>query len=86
MKAATVNLNDKVWVRLTAEGRRRLREQHNALVRALPGLKLPEYTPPVEINGWSEWQLWDLMHRLGVFLWNGCQVPFETTIRLEPPT
>lgn len=71
------NMNDKVWVRLTDRGRDILREQDRAM-------RLPEILPD-EVDGWSRWQLWDLMNRLGKACAMGVAVPFETTIRLSHP-
>lgn len=43
------------------------------------------YIPPVEdSDGWSSWQLWNLMQELGPHIYIGCEIPFETTIEFEP--
>lgn len=89
----SIDIDDFVWVRLTDEGRRVLREQHDALERAVPSWVPNEYIAPTEdADGWSRWPLWELMHKLGVLV-HGLQLnvsnrrlPFEPTIRLEPPT
>jgi len=79
-----VNMNDKVGVRLTPHGHTCLRNEHDRLFANLPSP--PVYERPKEDgDGWSEFQLWDLMHRLGAHYYLGCQMPFETTIRLPPP-
>jgi hypothetical protein len=62
------NVNDYAYVRLTPIGRAILTEQ--AISFAEDG------------EGWSRWPLWELMSAFGDRLCNGCDVPFETTIRL----
>ena len=34
-------------------------------------------------EGYSEFQMWHLMSIFGSYLFNGCDIPFETTIKLE---
>lgn len=64
-----LNINGKARVRLTDQGRMILK---TLLHREQPG----------EIDGWSEWVIWDLMNTFGPFLYNGCNPPFETTIEV----
>ncbi len=72
------NVNDYVWVKLTERGRTLYRihwEQYHC-------------TPvPLETNaeGYSRFQLWDLMSIFGQNLYNGCEMPFETTILIDTP-
>lgn len=77
------NLNHNVFVKLTDIGHMELKRQHDELFRE--GRFPPRvYTPPIEDeDGWSKWQLWDLMAQLGRKCYNGCCVPFETEIRLD---
>lgn len=82
---AMFNVNRDVLVKLTDEGRKILREQHTELYRHanLKGISTPEYLPKKEdADGWSKWQLWELMQAFGAHLYNGCKVPFETTIQI----
>lgn len=60
------NINDKVRVRLTDYGREALRSMRRTVD---------------EIDGWSEWQMWDLMHDLGAYMGNGLRLVIETTIQ-----
>lgn len=76
------NVNDYVWVRLTDVGRRILHHNHARLFSGARSSAPPPYVPPEEIDGWSKWQLWSLMHEFGAHL-HGCDVPFETTIEIE---
>ena len=75
------NINGYVRVRLTDEGRARHRKNHDDLFSSWP--QPPEYRAPQEdANGWSEWQMWQLMSEFGSRLYNGCRVPFETEIEI----
>lgn len=59
-----ININDVVRVRLTASGR--------ATVLAAKGKSIRE-----DVDGWSTWQLWDLMHTFGACLYSGTNdLPF----------
>lgn len=72
------NINSYVWVRLLPRGHAARRAHYQRL-----GLDVP----PVEEDseGWSRWQLWDLMQEIGSACRMGPEPPFETTIRLEVP-
>jgi hypothetical protein len=67
------NVNHFVWVRLTDVG--------------LKHLRTPEHEWRLKFlrteDGWSQWQLWDLMYVFGPLMGNGFPVPFETTVKLE---
>lgn len=84
----TINLNQTVRVKLTDKGRRINEQIHHAFVAALKErnskITLPAYTPPVEdADGWSNWQLWDLMARFGWYIDLGsAEQPFEYTIEV----
>lgn len=78
------NINYNVWVKLTDHGRAIHRMEYDDLMRPL-AKPLFEYAPVKEdADGWSEWQLWKLMETFGEHYHNGCILPFETTIRIEP--
>lgn len=72
----TMNVNDAVRVRLTGKGRSIL-NRNGLSDRLLPGRSNEEK------DGWSKWQLWDLMSVFGFNVYNGCTMPFETTIEVE---
>jgi len=92
------NINNKVKVRLTNEGRAALRKNHDELYSFAKGtsIELPEYHAPVEDKeyhapvedkeGWSEWQLWALMREFGPYIGMGLDVPFETEIEIPEPS
>lgn len=63
------NLNDSVWVQLTATGRAHLRERNEMKSET--------------IDGWSAWVGWDLMHTFGSLMVMGGEPPFNMDIRLE---
>ena len=76
------NMNHAVWVKMTEAGKTEHRRQHDAFIEEWPQLDV-DYKPIVEdASGWSEWQLWELMRKFGPKLYNGCNVPFETTMRI----
>lgn len=80
------NINDYVFVRLTDTGRNELRRQRAELVAGLKPRAREMFTGdgvPEEDDGWSRWQLWDLMARLGHLNRMGFKGPFETTIKFE---
>lgn len=68
-----VNINDNVYVRLTARGRSILLENAQPV-------------PVPDADGYTRWQLWDLMQTFGKYLFNGSIVPFETDIALDVTT
>lgn len=78
-----LNINDYVIVRLTEFGRKKLKEQYDESCRKY-GNSLP-YDPPVEDkDGWSRWQLWDLMEKLGRYWRMGNRDnPFELYIGID---
>lgn len=79
MKTIEFNLNDYVQVRLTDLGRCLHEQEHEMLSTHASA----PYKPPEELDGWSRWQAWRLMELFGQHMHNGCNVPFETTIRIE---
>lgn len=78
------NINDYVYVRLTDYGRGIHRRAYDRLTKERDG-KIPwMYKAPKEDSeGWSKWQMWELMNVFGDFMVLGFDPPFETTIRIE---
>ena len=75
------NINNKVRVKLTQHGKNMLSYDHMKLYADFR--VTPDYDPPVEDeNGWSEWQMWELMSPFGKYLSNGGDMPFEPTIEI----
>lgn len=76
------NINDNVQVQLTDFGRKVHREQWQSLKRQFP--TYPDYRPPQEdADGWSTWQMWELMRDFGSHIGMGGEEPFVMTIRIE---
>lgn len=73
------NVNSTVLVRLTERGRSILFKQRAEFFEQHG---THGYRDPVEIDGWSEWQLWELAQRLGGHMGNGMGLVIETTIRI----
>lgn len=73
------NINDSVWVKLTESGREwyKAEYQKRTGVDSLPRIQ--------EVNGWSRWQLWDLMNMFGERLVMGFDLPFDTEMSLVDP-
>lgn len=80
------NINDYVKVKLTERGKyiySHYYDDLNALIIKNGG----KHLEPVEIQydeeGYTEFQMWHLMKIFGKHLFNGCEVPFETTIKFK---
>lgn len=73
------NINHYVEVKLTDVGRE-IYYKHMTDVLRGSDYKMQ----PIKENaeGWSRWQLWDLMSIFGAHCYNGCRVPFETEIEI----
>lgn len=64
-----ININDRVAVKLTPRGKAMIPREWRSHLRE-------------DANGWSEWQLWELMQTFGQHTHLGCEPPFETQIKL----
>ena len=81
--AISFNVNEYVHVRLTSRGRDILRAKNSQWQAMFPDATWP--MPKEDANGWSRWQLWDLMAHFGEHIVMGLPVPFETTIEIVLP-
>jgi len=71
-----LNLNRKVRIRLTDFGRAEFQKQLNELPERYRAM-------PKEVDGWSEWPLWDVMNTFGKYCYMGSvQLPFATDMEL----
>ena len=78
-----LNVNDTVRVKLTDYGLAHLRREHDELNKLFNGL-MGDYVPPVQDeDGYCDFQLWDLMYKMGPLLRMGGSAPFETTIEIN---
>tara|TARA_R110000822_G_scaffold301108_1_gene424770 strand:- start:1651 stop:1896 length:246 start_codon:yes stop_codon:yes gene_type:complete len=75
-----ININDYARVKLTDHGRA-------IHLKNLERYIDMEYMPPKEDSeGYSRWQLWQLMKDFGSHMGNGNPIPFETAIEITPAT
>lgn len=76
------NINDHVYVKLTDVGKERLKKNYVEYcdhLRSMGGSYPFEFSLPTEDeNGWSRWQLWELMNEFGSHLYTGCPTYFES--------
>jgi hypothetical protein len=83
IRCVPFNINDHVLVKLTAHGKRVLREQHEQLW-GMRGMKEHPYVAPIEdAEGWSRWQLWTLMSKFGHTITMTGAMPFWSIIQFE---
>lgn len=73
------NINNYVKVKLTEKGKNII-ENYYSNIPQLENHSRP--LPKEDENGWSKWQMWDLMSMFGDKMFNGCDVPFETEIEI----
>lgn len=78
MKTIEINLNDTVYVKLSKKAHEAIKQDHEQLFRWV-------YIPPKEdAEGWSKWQLWDLMQRIGPHIrFDGREPIIATIVRVE---
>lgn len=83
-----LNLNNRVYVKLTDEGRAYLKSYIEAM--NLPSEDenaLYKYSIRADGEGWTRYQLWELMHIFGPIMNMGNPVaPFEGNIRIGEKT
>lgn len=75
-----VNINDNVRVRLTEHGRKLHREWWLRWYGELSAY--PYQAPGEDADGWSRWQLWNLMSVFGEHMYMGGPLPFLTEIEI----
>ena len=77
------NLNQNVRVQLTEEGREIHRKGYEDLVKQFPNISYEYEVPKEDKDGWSKWQMWNLIQIFGSHIAMGIASPFNTTIILE---
>lgn len=76
------NVNSWVKVKLTEKGVEELKRQHDELREMLP--KLGEFKEPnVDEDGYTKFQMHDLMNRFGRMVQPGLNPPFEVVILFD---
>lgn len=73
------NVNEYVMVKLTEIGKAELRKQNDELRAVVKSLR-PYSEPEEDDQGYTKYQLWDLMSTFGHLMVMGCEPPFETDI------
>lgn len=77
------NVNHEVRVKITPHGKKCLRKNYDDLAKNYGGkLGFPFRMPKADKDGWTRFQLHDLMANFGQHMYCGCQVPFETEIEI----
>jgi hypothetical protein len=77
------NMNHYVRVKITPHGKKCLRKNHDDLAKSYGGkLGFPLRLPKTDKDGWTRFQMHDLMATFGKHMYFGCQVPFETEIEI----
>jgi hypothetical protein len=76
------NINETIRVKLTPYGRAVHMERHFNFWRQHRPNNIPIYTPKEEQDGWTRWQLWELMEVFGEYVGLCKQPVFETEIEI----
>ena len=63
------NINHDVLIKLTSYGRKILLDKNEKYIE--------------DNDGWSKWQLWDLMNIFGPYMKMRCNNPFDLSIKFE---
>lgn len=83
------NINDCVKVKLTEKGKYIYYHQFddmNVDILKRGGKPLNPIELKYDDEGYVEFQMWHLMEIFGKHLFNGCDIPFETTIKFKANT
>ena len=75
------NINEYVKVKLNESGITELKRQHEELKAR--GYKGDFMIPEVDINGYTKYQLHNLMNIFGHLTFNGFECPFEIEILID---
>lgn len=76
----TINMNDKIKVKLTQKGVNILKNKHEESRKLCPILS--EFELKLDKNGYYEDTLWHLFRDFGEYIMMGCDFPFETNITI----
>ena len=77
------NINNSVRVKLTPLGRRIAAGRWDEIKRRVPRVVIPDLTEDAE--GWSSWQLWELMQIFGQYCGADFRLAFESLIEIPMP-
>ena len=77
------NINNNIFVKLTDIGMEELRRQHEEFIKEFPAFAC-EFSPPeTDKDGWSKFQMHELMTTFANMVIMGSRLPFEATVRLD---
>ena len=82
-KPVPFNMNQYVRVKLTDIGREILQARRDELNAIILSTKAQHFDGPLVVedaDGWSRWQLWDLMSTFGSRIHMGGRIPFQTDL------
>lgn len=74
------NINNYVRVKLTEAGINHLKDTHQRYWKETG--KIFKFEPKIDENGYTEFQLWDLISVFGTKIYNGSDLMFETEIEI----
>jgi len=74
------NINHSVKVKLTQVGINEMKSQHKELISSYDGYTSEFIEPKKDDEGYSTFQMHDLMKRFGHMMTLGLELPFETNI------
>jgi len=77
------NVNHYVRVKITQHGKECLRKNYDDLAKSYGGkLGFKFRLPKADDDGWTQFQMHDLMANFGQHMYCGCKIPFKTEIEI----
>ena len=78
-----INMNRKVKVKLNEYGIQIYSDRYNKVNSLAGKIVIPSTDPIIDDKGFTEFQLWELMHLFGEYIMIGCKIPFETVLYFD---
>jgi hypothetical protein len=79
------NVNYWVRVKITPHGEKCLRKNYDDLAKNYGGkLAFPFRLPAKDADGWTKFQMHDLIGSFGNHVYIGCEMPFDSEIEILP--
>lgn len=75
------NVNNYVKIKLNERGKEILLKEWEAMPESYRS-RYPFKSPKEDEEGWSKWQLWNVMETFGPHIFLGCVNPFDTEIEI----
>ena len=75
-----LNINECLKVKLTTAGINELSRQREEFIRAFPHIKLGDLIKNTDSDGYTKFQLHDLMNKFGHMMSVGSELPFHANI------